>query len=42
MEGGGTAYMITDPSIMDVILDRPKLSPLIWPTLNTGAYLYNK
>ena len=41
-EGGGTAYMITDPSVMDVMLDMPKLSPLVWPTANIGAYLYNR
>lgn len=41
-EGGGTAYMITDPSVMDVMLDMPKLSPLAWPAANVGAYLYNR
>jgi len=34
--------MITDPSVMDVMLDMPKLSPLGWPTANVGAYLYNR
>ena len=41
-EGGGTAYMITDPSVMDVIPNMPKLKPLLWPTAVDAAYTLNK
>ena len=41
-EGGGDAYMITDPSIIDVIPNTPKLKPLLWPTAVDAAYTLNK
>lgn len=41
-EGGGDAYMITDPSIIDVIPNTPKLKPLLWPTAVDTAYTLNK
>lgn len=40
--GGGLSYMITDPSIIDVIQNMPKLKPLMWPTAVDAAYTLNK
>ena len=41
-ELGGDAYMITDPSIIEIIENTPNLKPLLYPGVNSTFYEYNK
>lgn len=41
-EGGGTAYMITDPSVIDVMEDLPEFKRLILPSGIDASYVYSQ